>query len=272
MHTQLDIARHSARGRAAEDRALIAACIAVFVAGAALTVRMCDASCCGEQPMPGGWSLSTMWTRSAGGSWLGAAGSFLAMWIVMMVAMMAPCLAPMLVRHRRGLAANGFDRWHGSILLVSAGYFAVWTLVGAAVFPIGATSASVALRSPSVSRSVPLLAAATIVLAGIIQISPWKIRQMMRCRAAPSCAGACGRAHSAWRHGLELGAHCARCCSGLMLALLALGIMDLRAMTIVTAALAAERLAPAPVRIARWIGVLAIAAGVTAMARALGAS
>jgi predicted metal-binding membrane protein len=271
MHPQLDVATRASRSRAAGERCLIAACVAIFLISVAITIRLCDSSCCESLPIPGGWTLSTMWTRTAGGSWLGAAGSFLAMWSVMMAAMMLPCIAPMLVQYRRSLHATGADRSHGSTMLVSAGYFAVWTLVGAAVFSIGAAFASIALHSPSLARSVPLLSGGMVVLAGVIQLSPWKIRQMMQCRTAPSCAGAaCGQASSSWRHGLALGAQCARCCSGLMLALLALGLMDLRAMTIITSAMAAERLAPTPVRIARSIGMLAIAAGACSVALALG--
>jgi predicted metal-binding membrane protein len=55
-----------------------------------------------------------------------------------------------------------------------------------------------------------------------------------------------------------------------MAVLLVIGVMDLRAMSVVAAAIAVERLAPAGVRAARAIGVAAVAAGLFLMARAAG--
>jgi hypothetical protein len=53
-----------------------------------------------------------------------------------------------------------------------------------------------------------------------------------------------------------------------MAALLALGVMDLSAMALVTAAITAERLAPAGGRVARGIGVLGLEAGLFLVVRA----
>ena len=75
---------------------------------------------------------------------------------------------------------------------------------------------------------------------------------------------------TAWRHGLRLGLDCSICCAGLTVVLLALGVMDLRAMAAVAAAITAERLAPAGERIARVTGALVIGAGLWLTARAAG--
>ena len=50
--------------------------------------------------MPGGWTMSMAWMRMPGQTWLGAAASFLGMWVGMMVAMMLPSLVPVLWRYR----------------------------------------------------------------------------------------------------------------------------------------------------------------------------
>ena len=50
---------------------------------------------------------------------------------------------------------------------------------------------------------------------------------------------------TAWRHGLRLGLHCSQSSAGLMVILLVIGVMDLRAMAVVAAAITIERLAPA---------------------------
>jgi len=54
-----------------------------------------------------------------------------------------------------------------------------------------------------------------------------------------------------------------------MAILLALGVMDLGAMAVVTAAITAERLAPAGGRVARAIGALAAGAGLFLIGRAI---
>ncbi len=55
-----------------------------------------------------------------------------------------------------------------------------------------------------------------------------------------------------------------------MAILLVIGVMDLRAMAVVTAAITAERLAPAGRRVARAIGAAVIGAGLFLIARAVG--
>jgi predicted metal-binding membrane protein len=69
---------------------------------------------------------------------------------------------------------------------------------------------------------------------------------------------------------MRLGLQCARCCGNLMAVLLAVGVMDLRAMAAVTAAIAAERLTPAGGRVAHATGAIAVAAGLLLTARAAG--
>jgi predicted metal-binding membrane protein len=75
---------------------------------------------------------------------------------------------------------------------------------------------------------------------------------------------------TAWRHGLRLGVHCGYCCAGLTAAFLVTGVMDLRAMAAVTAAIAFERLAPDGGRIARVIGAVVVGVGLLLIARAVG--
>jgi predicted metal-binding membrane protein len=53
-----------------------------------------------------------------------------------------------------------------------------------------------------------------------------------------------------------------------MAILLAIGVMDPRSMTVVTAAITVERLAPDGQRVARWIGTTLVGAGMYLIARA----
>jgi predicted metal-binding membrane protein len=69
---------------------------------------------------------------------------------------------------------------------------------------------------------------------------------------------------------LRLGIHCGYCCAGLTAILLVIGVMDLRAMAVVMAAITVERLAPAGERFAQAIGAVVVAAGLFLITRAAG--
>lgn len=212
----------------------------------------------GEIPMPGGWRLSMAWMPMCGQGWAGAAASFTGMWAAMMVAMMLPSLVPVLWRWRPALAA-----------LAGAGYFLVWTVLGLAVFAAGAALAQAAMQVPMLARAVPVSLAMVVVLAGAFQFTPWKAHHLAHCRPASARDEAApARAGAAWRFGLRLGLHCSLACAGLTAILLAIGVMELRAMAIVAVAITAERLAPAGQRIAWAVGAVSIATGVYLMARA----
>lgn len=221
--------------------------------------------------MPGGWTLSMAWTRMCGESWGGAAASFLGMWVAMTAAMMLPSLVPMLRRYRKAVAGAGEARLGLLTALAGAGYFAVWTAFGVAAFPLGAALAAIEMRSPAVARAVPLAVDAIVLIAGVVQFTAWKAHQLACCRNGLACGrGLAASMGAAWRHGLRLGLRCSSCCAGLTATLLAVGVMDWRAMVLVTAAITAERLAPAGERVARMIGAVAIGAGLFLVARAIG--
>ena len=155
--------------------------------------------------------------------------------------------------------------------LVGAGYFTVWTLCGVVVLPLGLVLAEIAMRVPVVSRAMPIATGVVMLIAGVLQFTAWKKRQLACCRAAPGCA-LTANAGTAWRHGLQLGLHCVHCCAGLTAVLLVIGVMDLRAMAVVAIAIAAERLAPAGERVARRHRVIIMGVGLIPVAKATGLS
>jgi len=222
--------------------------------------------------MPAGWTMSMMWMRMPGQSWAGTAASFLAMWIAMMVAMMLPSLVPTLSRHRTAMRRGG--RLHATRLtaLVGVGYFAVWAAFGLIVFSFGVALAAIAMRQPQVARVAPIAAGTVVLFAGLLQRTPWKSRQLALCRESPAPAHALpADIRTAWRHGVCLGLHCCGSCAPLTAVMLVAGLMDLRVMAAITAAITAERLAPDGMRVGRAIGVVVIVAGLVLMARAAGA-
>jgi predicted metal-binding membrane protein len=219
-------------------------------------------------PMPGGGAMATMWARMPGQTWPGAAASLHAMWMPMMVAMMLPSLLPALWRFRAAAAGAGVARPGSLTALVGTGYFLVWTVIGAAVFPVGAALATIEMQQPALARVVPIAVGAVVLIAGALQLTAWKARRLA-CRGDPS-PWRLGGAGTAWRYGIHLGVDCAQCCAGLMVIPLILGIMDLRVMGAVTTAVTAERLAPAGARVAEGVGVVGVGVGLLLIVRAAG--
>jgi predicted metal-binding membrane protein len=230
----------------ASRHAFLGVCALLFAVSAAVTIVWSRSmAAMGEMPMPGQ-------------PWGGAAG-FLGMWVVMMLAMMLPTLVPMLSRYREAIPET-VERLGPLTVLVGAAYFFVWAVFGLAAFALGA----------ALARAAPIAAGLVVLIAGGFQVTSWKARRLAWCREAPGR----GRmlpadAGTALRHGLRLGLHCSLCCAGLMAILLAIGVMDLRAMALVAAAITVERLAPGGERFARVIGAVAIGAGLFLIARAL---
>ena len=263
--------RHTATERASQ-RAFFGVSALLFAASAAVTVVWCESmSAMDPMQMPGGWTMSMAWMRMPGQTWPGAAASFLGMWVVMMVAMMLPSLVPMLWRYRQAVGRAGEMRLGRLTALVGAGYFFVSTVFGLAAFLLGVTLATIEMQQAALARAVPIVVGVVVVIAGFVQFSEWKARHLACCREAPACRRTLrADAATAWRHGLRLGLHCTCCCGGLMMILLVTGVMDLRAMAVVTAAITLERLAPAGERIARAIGAVVVGAGLLLIARAVG--
>jgi len=237
------------------ERTFFGSSALLFTASAAGTIAWCGSmSGMRGMPMPGDWTMSMAWMRMAGQTWPAFAAAFLGMWEVMMVAMMLPSLLPVLRRYRGG---------RGGLTLVIVGYFFVWGVVGMATLPVGVALTTVEMRNPALSRSVPFAVGGTVLVAGVLQFTAWKARQLACCREAAGCAA------PAWRHGLHSGLQCVRCCANLMAILLVTGVMDLGAMTLVAAAITAERLLPEGERVARAIGVVVVGVGLFLIGRAL---
>jgi predicted metal-binding membrane protein len=262
------------RSEQASQRAFFGISALLFLGSAAVTIAWCSSmSAMGGMPMPGGWTMSMAWMRMPGQTWFGAAAAFLGMWVVMMAAMMMPSLVPMLYRYRRAVARGSKKRLGWLTTLAGAGYFAVWAAFGMVAFVLGVALAAAEMQSRALAQIVPIAVGMVVVTAGGLQFTDWKAKQLACCRTAPGC----GRMlmadpGTAWRHGLRLGLHCSYCCVGLTTILLVVGVMDLRAMGIVAAAITVERLAPAGQRMAQVIGALVVAAGVAMIARAVGLS
>ncbi len=165
-----------------------------------------------------------------------------------LLAMMLPSLVPMLWHYREAVGSASGPRLGRLTALVGLGYFVVWTAIGMAACPLGVALATLEMRQPALARAVPILVGLVVLIGGVLQFSAWKAHELACCREAPGRGRSLpADAATAWRLGLRRGLHCGYCCAGLTAILLAIGVMDLRAMAVVAAAITAERLAPAPI-------------------------
>jgi predicted metal-binding membrane protein len=166
---------------------------------------------------------------------LGSLAFFVGLWTAMMAAMMLPGAAPAIwnqAQAGRRLAAT-------PVFLAS--YLALWTLVGIAIYPLYRPHEYVA-------------AGAVVMAAGIYELTPFKQRFRRRCRDTV-------------RSGFEFGIYCVGSTLGLMLMLVALGVMSVAWMAVVAVLVLGQKLVPpkplidVPVAIAVvGLGILMVAA------------
>jgi predicted metal-binding membrane protein len=144
---------------------------------------------------------------------LGSFASFIALWVAMMAAMMLPGAAPVAVRTSY---ANG---WVRAVPLFVGSYLAVWTLVGVAVYWLYRPHGSLA-------------AGALVIAAGVYEVTPLKRHFRRLCRENV-------------RSGFEFGLDCVGSSIGLMLMLVALGVMSVAWMSVIAVLVLAQKLLPA---------------------------
>jgi predicted metal-binding membrane protein len=143
---------------------------------------------------------------------LGSFAFFVAMWVSMMAAMMLPGAAPAVLRRAH---ASGQVR---VVPLFVGSYLAVWTVVGVTVY---------ALYRPHGSFA----AGAVAIAAGVYEFTPLKRRFRRRCRESV-------------RSGFQFGRCCVGSSIGLMLMLVALGVMSVTWMSVIAVLVLAQKLLP----------------------------
>jgi predicted metal-binding membrane protein len=243
---------------------------ALFTLSAIVTLYFIHAMSSGMQ-MAGGWTMSMMWMRMPGQGWLSTSLVFATMWLSMMVAMMLPSALPMLLIYQKTARFRGEEHVGLATWCLGAGYFGVWLVFGLIAYALGVGIAHAAMASEIASRAIPVACGASLIVAGVYQLTPLKAACLKHCRDPLRLIA--GHLGNGWRGALTLGVHhgafCAACCWSLMLMQLVLGVMNLAAMVIIAAVIAAEKLLPRGVQIARGTGILSIAAGAALTVQAL---
>jgi predicted metal-binding membrane protein len=141
------------------------------------------------------------------GTELGSLAFFAAAWVPMMAAMMLPGAVPALVQ-RRALAAPMF----------ALSYVAVWAAFGLAVYAVYQPHGEV-------------LAGALTIAAGLYELTPLKLECRRRCQRTV-------------RSGFQFGVYCVGSSVGLMVMLVALGVMSVAWMAVVAGLVLVQKVLP----------------------------
>ena len=160
---------------------------------------------------------------------LGSFAVFVGLWVWMMTAMMLPGAVPAVVRRAR---ASGV----GAVPIFVGSYLAIWMLVGLAVYPLYRPHGT-------------FVAGALVIAAGAYELTPLKWHFRRRCRES---AGS----------GVTFGLCCVGSTIGLMLMLVALGVMSVTWMVVIAALVLAQKLLPTKGVIDAPVALMIIALGV----------
>lgn len=201
------------------------------------------------------------------------AGPFLltlSMWWIMMAAMMLPSAAPTILLFARAAVHGGAGvAGRPPTAMFLAGYLAIWGLfsfVAAALqLELGHYGAMAAMDMRLVS---PWLAAATLILAGVYQLTPLKDACLRQCRSPAQFLSRHYRPgrRGAFAMGVLHGAYCVGCCWLLMALLFVGGVMNLVWIALLTVLVALEKLLPHGRVVAIVSGMVLLALGLAVLA------
>ena len=146
-----------------------------------------------------------------------------------------------------------------------AGYLLAWAVAGTVAFAALAGTGRLLTASPTAAK---WLGVAIFTAAGVYQLTAWKDWCLRRCRSPIGALmyylGFKGRSRDL-RVGLHHGATCAGCCWGLMIVLVAVGVMNVAVMAALAVVIFAEKLWRHGKRFGQAVGVLLVAIGVLAI-------
>jgi predicted metal-binding membrane protein len=151
---------------------------------------------------------------------------FVAVWTLMMTAMMLPSVAPTASLYAKTVRSNRTVR----IAALVAGYLAVWAAAGVPAFGLAWLAGWLTGKHPAAAH---VLAVTIFAACGAYQLSRLKDRCLAHCRSPLALLLHYGSYRGRFRDmraGAHNGAYCLGCCWGLMVILVAVGVMNIAAM------------------------------------------
>jgi predicted metal-binding membrane protein len=185
---------------------------------------------------------------------------FMGMWVAMMAAMMFPSVAPVAVTWTRSIArrSEGFDRAARMVSFVG-GYLVAWAAFGAVAFAALIGTQRLVDVSPEAAK---WLGVSIFAAAGIYQLTPLKTACLRHCRSPMMqlmhYANYRGSARDL-RVGVHHGTYCVGCCWGLMVVLIAVGVMNVPAMAGLAGVIFLEKLWTRGQLLSKVVGVAFLA-------------
>jgi predicted metal-binding membrane protein len=149
-----------------------------------------------------------------------------------------------------------------SPVVLTAGYATVWLGFALAASLVQWGLARAALIDPAMAAVSPLFSGAVFVAAGLYQFSALKHACVTQCQQPFPFFFArwTDRTDGVYRLGLRQGLYCLGCCWAMMLAMFAVGVMNVVWMALLGVIMTIEKLG-ATTRFSRAIGVIFIAIG-----------
>jgi predicted metal-binding membrane protein len=163
---------------------------------------------------------------------------FVAIWTLMMAAMMLPSVTPTASLYAKTVQGNRIARIAGLV----AGYLLVWAAVGVPAYGLAALAGWLTSMHPGTAH---FLAVSLFAVCGIYQLSSLKDRCLSHCRSPLGLLLHYGSYRGKLRDlrvGVHHGGYCLGCCWGLMVVLIALGVMNLAAMVGLAALVLIEKI------------------------------
>jgi predicted metal-binding membrane protein len=203
----------------------------------------------------------------------GQAVLVLAMWVAMTLAMMLPTAAGMIVTYAQ-IADTAARKGEpaASPLVLTAGYVGVWLgfAVVATALQVGLTQ--VALLDSAMASASPLFSGAVFIGAGAYQFTALKHACVTRCqRPFPFFfANWSSEPRAIFRLGVRQGLYCLGCCWATMLAMFAVGVMNVVWMVALGLVMTLEKML-VTTRFSRAVGGVFIAIGAIFIAAAVAA-
>ncbi|HEY1543099.1 MAG TPA: DUF2182 domain-containing protein [Xanthobacteraceae bacterium] len=203
----------------------------------------------------------------------GAVALVFLMWGAMTLAMMLPTAAGMIVTYAQIADTAARKREHAvSPLVLIGGYIAVWSGFALAATILQVALTRVSLLGPAMASASPLFSGAIFIGAGLYQFTELKRACLTRCqRPFPFFfANWSDQPRAIFRLGLRQGIHCLGCCWATMLAMFAVGVMNVMWMAALGLIMTAEKLTTTT-RLSRAIGIGFIAIGIAFIALSVAA-